>query len=80
MNRCGQPLVIFGKKIVGFHTVSKCTPLTTSQLPIKSWYEQINDQTFADAILDRLLGQAQILSLSGPSMRKKAIQNQGGVN
>lgn len=58
----------------------KRSTLTTSQLPIKSWYEQINDQTFADAILDRLLGQAQILSLSGPSMRKKAIQNQGGVN
>ncbi len=54
----------------------KRSTLTTSQLPTKSWYDQINDQTFADAILDRLLGEAQNISLSGPSMRKKITQNQ----
>lgn len=51
----------------------KHSTLITSQLPITAWYEQIKDATFADAIIDRLLGQAQIIQLSGPSMRKKNI-------
>lgn len=56
----------------------KHSTLVTSQLPITSWHEQIKDATFADAILDRLLGQAQIIQLSGPSMRKKEdIINKG---
>jgi len=49
----------------------KHSTLITSQLPVTSWYEQIKDKTFADAILDRLLGQAQKIPLGGPSMRKK---------
>lgn len=53
----------------------KRSTLTTSQLPTKNWYEQVNDKTFADAILDRLLGRTQIISLSGPSMRKKNTHN-----
>jgi DNA replication protein DnaC len=52
----------------------KRSTLTTSQLPPKSWYEQIHDKTFADAILDRLLGSAQIISLCGPSLRGKNRQ------
>lgn len=53
----------------------KRSTLITSQLPTRSWYDQIHDKTFADAIVDRLLGQAQIISLSGPSMRIKNKQN-----
>jgi len=49
----------------------KHSTIITSQLPVTSWYEQIQDSTFADAILDRLLGQSQIIQLSGPSMRKR---------
>lgn len=49
----------------------KHSTLITSQLPVTSWYEQIKDATFADAILDRLLGQTQIIQLNGPSLRKK---------
>jgi DNA replication protein DnaC len=51
----------------------KHSTLITSQLPITAWYEQIKDATFADAIVDRLLGQAQIIQLNGASMRTKNI-------
>lgn len=44
--------------------------LVTSQLPIKLWYESINDGTLADAILDRLVHNAYRLELKGESMRK----------
>jgi DNA replication protein DnaC len=54
----------------------KHSTLITSQLPIAAWYEQIKDTTFADAILDRLLGQAQIIQLSGASMRRKSRDDQ----
>lgn len=57
----------------------KHSTLVTSQLPAANWYEQIKNSTFADAILDRLLGQAQIIQLSGPSLRKKCIKTEGGV-
>lgn len=48
----------------------KSATIITSQLPAASWYEQIQDATFADATLDRMLGGAQIIQLTGPSMRK----------
>ena len=49
----------------------KASTIVTSQLPMTAWYEQIQDKTFADAILDRVLGQAQIIQLSGASLRQK---------
>ena len=49
----------------------KTSTLFTSQLPMDKWYEQIIDRTFADAIIDRIMGQAQVITLSGPSLRKK---------
>ena len=52
----------------------KHSTLTTSQLPTESWYERVSDKTFADAILDRLLGQTQTIELNGPSMRKNKEQ------
>lgn len=42
----------------------------TSQLPIDSWHAVIDEPTFADAILDRLVHNAYRLNLDGPSMRK----------
>lgn len=41
----------------------------TSQLPIKAWHDVINEPTFADAILDRLIHNAHRLPLDGPSLR-----------
>ena len=50
----------------------KKSTLITSQLPPSNWHDQINDATFADAIMDRLLGEAQQLELKGPSLRQKS--------
>ncbi len=48
---------------------SKST-IITSQIPTTNWYEAIADATLADAIMDRLLHNAQKIKLSGESMRK----------
>ncbi len=44
--------------------------IISAQLPVKSWYEIIDDKTIADAILDRIVHQAHRIELSGESMRK----------
>ena len=44
--------------------------LVTSQLPIKLWHGQFQDPTLADAILDRLVHNAESIELTGESMRK----------
>ena len=43
----------------------------TSQVPPKTWHETLADPTIADAICDRLVHNAHLLWLKGPSMRKK---------
>ena len=45
--------------------------IVTSQLPIKLWHGQFKDPTLADAILDRLVHNAELVELTGESMRKK---------
>jgi DNA replication protein DnaC len=47
--------------------------LVTSQLPVSSWFDYINEPTVADAILDRLVLSAYAITLSGESMRKKPL-------
>ena len=42
----------------------------TSQLPVETWHDVIDEPTFADAILDRLIHNAHRLPLDGPSLRK----------
>jgi DNA replication protein DnaC len=42
----------------------------TSQLPVEAWHDVIDEPTFADAILDRLIHNAHRLPLDGPSLRK----------
>jgi DNA replication protein DnaC len=46
--------------------------LITSQLPLGHWHDAIGDNTFGDAILDRLVHGAHRLTLKGASMRKTA--------
>lgn len=46
------------------------TTLVTSQLPVDAWHAIVDEPTFADAILDRLIHNAHRLTLDGPSMRK----------
>ncbi|GAH05543.1 unnamed protein product, partial [marine sediment metagenome] len=45
--------------------------IIATQLPITKWHEVINDQTIADAILDRLVHNAHKINMKGGSMRKK---------
>lgn len=49
----------------------RCSTVITSQLPTKSWHEALGDPTIADAICDRLVHNAHVLALRGPSMRRK---------
>jgi DNA replication protein DnaC len=49
----------------------KKSTLLTSQVPINQWHEVIGELTIADAILDRIVHDAERLELKGESMRKK---------
>jgi DNA replication protein DnaC len=49
----------------------KTSTVITSQLPTKSWHEALGDPTIADAICDRLVHNAHILSLRGSSLRRQ---------
>ena len=49
----------------------KSSLIITSQLPVSKWYEVIGEKTIADAILDRIVHDAQRIELKGESMRKK---------
>ena len=44
--------------------------IIASQLPVEKWYEMFDDNTVADAILDRLIHRAHRIVLKGDSMRK----------
>ena len=49
----------------------RCSTIVTSQVPTKSWHEMLADPTLADAICDRLVHNAHLIALKGPSIRKK---------
>jgi DNA replication protein DnaC len=53
----------------------KSSTVITSQVPTKNWHEALADPTLADAICDRLVHNAHVLSLRGPSIRKKKGMN-----
>ncbi len=44
--------------------------IITSQLPVKEWYEYLNNNTVADALLDRVVSTSHRVELEGESMRK----------
>jgi DNA replication protein DnaC len=46
-----------------------------SQIPVKNWYDLIEEKTIADAILDRIIHSAIRFELKGESMRKKMKNN-----
>jgi len=46
--------------------------IIASQVPIPKWYDILEEETIADAILDRLIHHAHRIELKGESMRKKA--------
>nr|WP_287421965.1 IS21-like element helper ATPase IstB [Candidatus Brachybacter algidus] len=51
---------------------NRYSTIITSQLPIKAWHQYINEDTIADAILDRIIHRAIRIDLKGESMRKNA--------
>jgi len=48
----------------------RSSTVITTQLSPKTWHEALGDPTIADAICDRLVHNAHLVSLGGPSMRK----------
>ena len=44
--------------------------IITSQLPVSDWYNYLNNNTVADAILDRVVHSSYRIELEGESMRK----------
>ena len=49
--------------------------IVTSQLPIESWYDYLNNDTVADAILDRLVHSSYKIEMDGDSVRKLQAKN-----
>lgn len=52
------------------HRYEQAATIITSQLAIQDWYEYLNDPLIADALLDRVVHQAEKITLTGESMRK----------
>ena len=50
---------------------AKKSIIITAQLPIKNWFEYINEPTLADAIMDRLTANANKIELTGESLRRE---------
>ena len=50
---------------------AKGATIITSQLPVKTWYEYINEPTLADAIMDKMTAQANRIELKGESLRTR---------
>ena len=44
--------------------------IVTSQLPVDRWHHVVNDPTYADAILDRIVHNAHRIELAGESLRR----------
>jgi len=53
----------------------KRSTIITSQLPVSRWHDVIGEKTVADAILDRIVHNAQRLELKGESLRRKSEKN-----
>lgn len=53
----------------------KRSTIFCSQIPVKNWYDLIEEKTIADAILDRIIHSAIRFELQGESMRKKMKRN-----
>lgn len=49
---------------------NKYATIITSQLPVAAWHQYINENTIADAILDRIIHHAHRIELTGDSLRK----------
>lgn len=48
----------------------RASTVITTQVPTKTWHETLADPTIADAICDRVIHNAHVINLTGPSIRK----------
>lgn len=53
----------------------RSSTVITTQVPTKAWHDTIHEPLVADAICDRLVHNAHVLSLKGESGRKKNAMN-----
>ena len=53
--------------------------IIATQLPVSAWHELLEEQTIADAILDRIIHSAHRIELKGESMRKKKAAQSAGT-
>jgi DNA replication protein DnaC len=51
--------------------IGKGSTIITSQFPVANWYEKFEDATLAEAVLDRLTGNAERITLKGTSWRSR---------
>jgi len=58
----------------------KRSTIITAQVPVKQWYDLINEKTVADAIMDRIVHNAQRIELKGESLRRKWSKKQTDNN
>jgi DNA replication protein DnaC len=58
----------------------KRSTIITAQVPVKQWYDLIGEKTVADAIMDRIVHNAQRIELSGESLRRKWNKKQENTN
>jgi DNA replication protein DnaC len=49
----------------------KSSTVITTQIPTKLWHERLADPTIADAICDRVIHNAHVIALKGPSIRER---------
>ena len=49
----------------------RASTIISTQVPVEGWHDMIADQTYADAILDRLVHNAYRIELRGESMRRR---------
>ena len=53
----------------------RSSTVITTQLATKTWHESLGDPTIADAICDRVVHNAHIVTLGGPSIRAQKALN-----
>ena len=61
-------------EVIEERTLSGST-IVTAQLPVKEWHSYLQNETIADAMMDRLVHSSHKLELKGESMRKILSQS-----
>ena len=74
IKREGHIIVGFVGRVTEQDRYQSGSLIINSQLPTKLWHDQFADKTLADAIMDRIVHNAEKIELKGESMRKNPAQ------